>query len=102
MRGSYVFGCLFVLWFILYFIVGLLVPLQSFANSHSVCVWFNFEVYWTNKVRDKIIVIVLENHKISENSLSLFMSLTHFSRETPKRVIDKNCRPRSAATECSI
>ena len=29
-------------------------------------------------------------------------SLTHCSRETPKRVFDKQCGPRSDATECAI
>ena len=32
----------------------------------------------------------------------LSLTLTHFSLENPKRVIGKECRPRSDATKCGV
>ena len=42
-----------------------------------------------------------KNNKKKTNKL-IANQLTHCSLETPKRVIGKQCRPWSDATECSI
>ena len=40
--------------------------------------------------------------KKNMTALDKILFLTHCSLETPKRVIDKQCRPRSDAAECGI
>ena len=42
------------------------------------------------------------NHNLQSYPTVLCSELTRFSRETPKRVTGKQCRPRSDAAECGI
>ena len=48
------------------------------------------------------IILVIILHGYLTSTAYWHFLLTHCSQETPKRVIGKQCRPRSDAAECGI